>query len=357
MTEILKLIATFLIGSFGTTAAIILLIYFSPEKAEKWWSIFLRALMAIGVSTRTLHKKYLQHDIQSRVNHFVKKECSQLPGSAAQKAKIQWVDGSVTKRAVLDGNAVIVRLKRDDPHDKNFVHAVCMFVSKSLLFKAKHYISRAQGEATDLIVSMRLLQREKPSVVSYFLDGYLQPAVDKTKTSTAKVFDDLVSIDRSNLLFPVYLQELNFLGEKVFGGRKDAVIIKEVDELIQFLKAFATRKLGEDDTPDFFGEYCRFSVVIVGRAGKLVRESIAPYVKFIEKKLVPVGVETVYLLAPAKNASYVGQIAESVANHFESYAEVTFKRTLVRDDKPRTFPTYLRILRSKERQLYYKKGG
>src|SRR6266550_550512 len=162
MTEVLKLLVVALLSSFGTLGAVLLLLYLTPEKAQKWGAILLKLLLKAGVGARLLHKKYIEYDIQGRVNEFVKIQCSDLPGLAAHKVRLEWVDGTISKRAILEGNLVVVRVRRDDPKDMNFVHAVCLFVSKALLFKAKHYIAAAQGEAADLFVSMRLLEREKP---------------------------------------------------------------------------------------------------------------------------------------------------------------------------------------------------
>jgi len=356
VSEIVRLIVVALLASGSTLIAVLLFIFLNVEKAQKWGSILLNLLLRIGVGARLLHKKFVQYDIQGRVNEFVKINCSELPGLAAQKVRLEWVDSSISKRAILEGNLVVVRVRRDDPKDMNFVHAVCLFVSKSLLFKAKHYISAPQGEATDLFVSLRLLEREKPAAVSYFADEYLRPVIDKKASPTAKVFETLHAIDAGKLFWSVFLQELDFLGNKVFGGRKDAQIVREVEQLTDFLVKIAGRQVGQEDVDlNFFGAYCRFAVVIVGKWAKLSQQAIQPYVDYIERTLVPAGVETIYLIAPAKNVAHVKKIEEAVSDQFDRHFEARFRKKLKIGDRERWADQYLLVLRARGRQVYLPK--
>lgn len=360
MSEALRIIITALVSAFGVGVLVVLLIYFSPDTFEKWLAILMKGAIKLRIGARSLHKQYVRHDFQGRVNTFVRKNCPLLPGMVADRVRLEWVDGSVSKQAILDGDVVVVRVKRDDPEERSFVHAVCLFVSKSLLFKAKRYISTPQGEATDLLVSLRLLEREKPTTVSHFVDDYLHPGTDKKRhAATAEIFDDLVTVDGGRLFYSIYLQELNFLGNKVFGARKDGIIHKEVHQLIEFLKALSNREVGGTSVDlDFYGAYCRFAVVIVGKSVKLLREDIKPYVGFITKTLIPAGVETIYLLAPAKNAPYVRQIAEQVGGTFDKYIEAKFTMPLkFKDGEKRMADTYLLILRARGAQTYIQKAS
>src|SRR2546426_250590 len=98
MNEVLKLLVVGLLSSFGTAALIIVFLYLTPEKAQKWGAILLNLLLKIGVGVRILHKKYIQYDIQGRVNEYVKVKLATLPGLAAQRVRLEWVDGTISKR-------------------------------------------------------------------------------------------------------------------------------------------------------------------------------------------------------------------------------------------------------------------
>src|SRR2546425_11081769 len=121
MTEALRLLVVALLASFGTLTLVLLFLYLTPEKAQKWGAILLKLLLKAGVGARLLHKKYIEYDIQGRGKEVVKIQCLDLPGLAAQKVRLEWVDGTISKRAILEGNLVVVRGRRDDPKDMKFV--------------------------------------------------------------------------------------------------------------------------------------------------------------------------------------------------------------------------------------------
>ena len=122
---------------------------------------------------------------------------------------------------------------------------ICSFRLACFL-KVKRYVSPSQRQAIDLYVTTRLLEREKPGVVVYFLDEYLHKNLDDPATKTAQYYDRLAKIDRGGLFYPIFLQELDFLGNKVFGKRQDDKIVAEVNSLVDFLEPIATRPIGQD---------------------------------------------------------------------------------------------------------------
>src|SRR5690606_35469806 len=103
------------------------------------------------------------HDLQGRVNEFVRKLRREVPGLENAKLRVEWVDEPLTRKAFLDRGEMILRLRRDDPHDSNFIHGSYLFVSQMLLNQAKRYVSPSQREALDLFVCSRLLQGENKS--------------------------------------------------------------------------------------------------------------------------------------------------------------------------------------------------
>src|SRR6266568_704247 len=182
MSEALKYIIGGLVSLFGAGVLVVILVFLNPDATEKWLALLMKGALKLGIGARALHKHYIRHDFQARVNSFVRRNCPALPGAVADRVRLEWIDGSVSKQAILEGGVVVVRVKREDPQERSFVHAVCLFVSKSLLFKAKRYISTPQGEATDLLVAYRLLEREKPQTVAHFVDDYLHPAIERRES-------------------------------------------------------------------------------------------------------------------------------------------------------------------------------
>lgn len=304
---------------FSPITVVLLIVFFFPEKFEKWAANFWYLLNKFGGLFKAAHKKAIKLDLQGSLNDYVKQISKEIPQIGKYKVEVELVDEPISQKSFLSEDKVILRLRKDDPYEVNFVHGCYLFVSNSLLHRAKRYISPSQREALDLYVTTRILEKEKPSIVDSFLDEYLHPQLQDPKSKKSSYFDQFAHIDSSGLFYPVLLEELDFLGCKVFGNRNDGRIITEVDGLVEFLECVSERKVGDDHTDlDYKRDYCRFAIMIIGKRGKL-SESIQPYVKFIREKLLVDGIETIYVLGRTENKEYLSKICEEVADVYWLY--------------------------------------
>jgi hypothetical protein len=300
---------------------------------------------------RSAHKRYVKHDLQGRVNEFVKALSKDAPFLASNRIHVEWADGDITKKSFLENGQVILRLRRDDPQEANFVNGSYLFISTSLLFKTKRYISPSQREAVDLYVATKLFEREKASVVAQFLEQYLHPKLADPNSKTAKYFDQFAKIDGGGYFYPVLLQELDYLGDKAFGKRQDDRIIAEVNSLISFLEPIAARKVGTETDLDFVQQYCRFAIVIVGKPSK-VTPSGDVYVDFIQKQLVPRKIETLYILGLLPNRSTIENICTALESIYET-CRTRQSRVLLRyGDECVERQQYLAVLRIRGSSIF-----
>lgn len=333
------------LGTVALPILILIFLLFFPEKIEKWSALLWKYISYIRVLCNYAHKKHIKHDLQGRVNDFVKRTKRKVPDLSDDKLNIQWIDVNQDRSGFIGQGKVVLRLRHDDPEDHNFVHGAYLFISTCLLYKPKRYLSKTQREAMDLFVCTKLLEEEKISVVGIFLDNYLHPKTINTKSKVALCVDDYSIIDKGGFFFSLLLQELGYLGDKVFGQRRTDLIVKEMSNLITFLKPIATRKMGHDNGDfNFHGEYCRFGIVICGKPEKLSL-SIEPYVKYINSKLLAKNIETIYLLARAENYLKVNQICDTFEAKYECVRRVKFKKLLVHSNSMEKAAQYMAILR------------
>lgn len=309
-----------LVGVVSVPFLVLLAFLFYPEKLEKWWAIILGLLTHIRTS---LHRRKVTHEIQGHVNDFVRRLRKRAPNILPEKLRIEWVEAGEDRSAFLDNDEVVLRMRRDDPHDTNFAHGVYLYVSETLLAKAKRYASPSQRDSLDLYTTSKVLEEERTSARTRFVDEYLHPKTSKGKGKVNNYIESYIVIDRANLYFPVLLQELEYLGEKVFGTRRDPEIIKEIDELIEFLKPIAGRKIGEESDLTYRGSYCKFGLVIVGKPAKLLT-SIEPYEKYIRGQLASKGIETIYLLARAENKARLEELVDCFSEEYELVSKRKF---------------------------------
>jgi hypothetical protein len=161
-------------------------------------------------------------------------------------------------------------------------------------------------------------------------------------------------IDKVGLFFPILVQELTFIGEKIFYKFKTSDIIKEVSAFIDFLKNYAERKIGEERLPkNFTGVYCRCGIVIIGQKIKI--GLLEPYVNYI-KKILNDKIENIYIIGPAdkENINFIDKITEEIQNKLDVYKYINkkFKSKIKINEKRIEVDTYLVVLRSKEVKRY-----
>jgi hypothetical protein len=354
MEDVTKTLVTLLVGGFGggilVAIIIVLLIALNPEKFEIWVSLFFRILSHCGNLFRSVHKAYVKHDLQGRVNDFTKGLRKDAPFLAETRVKLEYVDTDVDRKSFLAEGQVIVRVRRSDPLDTNFVHAVYLFVAAVLLHKAKRYISPSHRKALDLYVTHKMINRAKPNVIDIILEEYLHPQLADTTSKVSALFDAFARLDDRGWFFHVFLQELYFLGQKVFEKRQDSQIISEVNGLISWLEKLADRKIGEEGDLDFEGQYCRFAVLIVGKRPKLAKPDI--YVWHITNTLLPKNIETIYVAGRLEHQTILDGVCQAVCDTYEPHRSQKTRVTVNYGNDRRSLDQYLVILRLKGARVF-----
>ena len=340
------------LGLWGIPIFLVFYFLFFPEKATKASSVLWGILHNVF---RVGERRYIRYDIEGRVNDFtkttLKKEIREFD---PPHLKIQWVKEGQNEEDFIRNEELVVRVRKRKNQNINFVNVAMVFISRSVLPKAKRYVSQKQKESIDLYTAKKLFESEKQEVLDQFVSEYLVAKTEDEKIGDYfKKFDNL---DRAGLFFSVLIQELTFLGEKVFADRKDQAIVEEVAGLVDFLNDYANRKVGDTSVSDFKGAYCRFAIRIVGDANKIQAQGSVPYIHHI-KQLAEEGYETVYLVGADKNKDFMEEIASSapVYKEYEKYHSRSYRAILRYDEgQEREVPTYLIVLRARKRENYIK---
>ena len=147
------------------------------------------------------------------------------------------------------------------------------------------------------------------------------------------------------MFFPILIQELSYLGNKIFLEKPDQEITKEVKELINFLEKFSNRSVGDMTTPEIFiGKYTKCSIRIV--ATKYAREfrNIDPAKNRIEN-FIKQGCENVYIIGSAEkdNKTFMDEVVGVVLGEIKDLQlvkEITFNGQININGKKRTVETY-----------------
>lgn len=315
-----------------------------PEVIEKILSYFFKAIKYLF---KCADKQYVKYNIQSNINNYICKLNKKVPNLDAQQVKVEWIDENITPEQFLKSGALVLRMHRSSNQNKNIVNATYTYVSSEVIKKAKTYLAPYQKEAIDLFVSYRALEKAGHDIMDAFVQNYLRTGLQKDAVDA--LYAKFDKIYTSGLFFPVFITEMTFLGEKIFGkGVNKNLIYKEVNDLVSFLLSLSARHTGEESCMEHQGEYSKFAIRIVGKQAKIENKGKGLYVRNI-KPLVG-NHDTLYLLGNANNKTFIDEVAKEVEedDNIEIYHKITTQAHL-RNSEGEEFDVnnYVVILRKK----------
>lgn len=323
------------------------------EEVQKYSVFFWKIVRIVW---KEAEKKIVSNDIEGRVNHFTKSLKKEIPNFEPIGLQIQWVEEGESLSEFFSDNRLIIRMRKHQNQNKNFVYASMVFTSKCVLTKAKRYISKSQKESLDLFIGKKLFEKEKPQIVDQFFEDFFSPKMDVEKI--AELVEKYTVIDKAALFFPVLVQELTFLGEKVFWKRRSDEITKEVNCLVDFLQDYANREPGEEELPkNFEGAYCRCGITLISKFIKRELWEINRYIYYIEG-LVEKKIENVYIIGPASkdNIQFITEIVRSIEQGglLEKYGEPrTYRAEIKSGGERKVIDSYILLLRNPNAIRYF----
>ncbi len=350
MDNIIEKIFLMLIGGTIPVVAIIYLIIMNPEKIEIWISIIFKFFSSIFQNYVSFKKNYIKFDLQGRVNTFTKTLGDKVPSLSEYKLKLEWVNPSnIDRKSFLDGNNVILRLKKEDPRDENFVHGAYSFVSHCLLMPIKRHISEAQKISVDTYVTAELIKTEKPQIFNFFAEKYIHAYINNKDKK--KYFKNYQVINEHGYFFEVLLQEMDYIGRKVITNSSKNLLIKEYDEIIEFLSKTSNRCIGDDDTDlDYRGQYSNMLIIIIGKSQKINTPNV--YLDFLTKETKKRNVETIYAVGAVENKKAIEDVFRQFNNEYDFYhSGVSDTMLNYKDGTNKKVKQYFCILRKSNRQL------
>lgn len=284
-------------GTLGIVLAVSLIIYLNPDKFKAWSANIAWALSGFNKSFEYFAQ---QQEVQSKLNQYVS-DLGKDTDVALTRVRVKWAarDGEGVNWE--DGKAIIVMRDRGF-RTKNFVHAAYMFTSSTLLKDIKRHASKAQSSALNVFTTKKILETVNRAAERQFITDYFNPSIEKNN-DVRNYAKQLNTIAETGLYFPVLIQELVYLGGKLFLDSPGRGAIVEITALIKFLETHCNRNVGDTTVAgDFNGAYTRSAIRIV--SSRPVREKGDPtgHKKRVIEAFGP-GVENVYVLGNADHGN------------------------------------------------------
>lgn len=278
-----------------------------PEVAQKWGAVFNSWLSRISSGAE---RRAVALDIQGRIDSFSKSMNTEVAGIMPYGVKIQWVVGETTKESFFKDNKVILRMGYHTNQDENVVRTALEYVAKGMLPDARSHVDGGVAKSADLIMTKKLLEKERRSALQYYYGEVLNPA-----TKADKELDRYVSImhglDQLGYFTRILLRELQLLGVTKQFSIPEQSTKEETKKFVDFLDQKVVRKPPKVDVdPTFVGESMVLSIVYVAKT-----ERIGPHLGWI-KKCIKKNMDRIYICARgAYNISLVRRLQERLKSN------------------------------------------
>ena len=201
-----------------------------------------------------------------------------------------------------------------------------------------------------MFVTKKLLEKQNLASVDQFMNDYFAPEIENSNT-VKEFVKKYVSIDKIGIFFPVFIQELTSLGNKVFLDKEDPEIIKEIKLLVAFLEKFSQREIGDVTIPnEFFGNYTRCAIKIIAIKEKRETGQTTSYIEKVSDTISK-GFENIYVIGSARtdNKDFIDSVIKSCCEknkQIEIIKNWDFKGAIILRGETMNVRTYLVHLRN-----------
>ena len=314
-------------GGLGIVVVVVIIVLLNPDKAHRWAEILWALISKVW---RGGNSRAVQHGVQSRLMTFSREMAGETGHGEAVQVKVEWAPKGEQPSQFMGDGRLVVRLHAYEHQDRNDLTASLLFISHTLVRRAKIYLPKRRARSVDLYAVDRLLTRTAPAAADLLHEEIMGPECDADH-ELGDMLVDYQKVDRINGFFPIFIRELNYLAGKVVVKPRGDQLVRDVNELHRFLVRYSDRRIGEEMPMEVQGRFLRCAVMIVAKSAKRDIGDRAPYVKYISR-LATAGHETIYLIGNVRreNADFMRAIARDFRNR-SGWSEIeqrTFGATL-----------------------------
>jgi hypothetical protein len=264
--------------------------------------------------------RYVKSHLEATLGKRIEKINKEVYGLDADKIKIVMVQ-TKTREAFIKERTLIIRLQHKENHYENLVNVAVIYAEKFLYSKLELHLDDEQRTSINLYTAKSLLKNRGEAALQFLHKNCYLP-VARDNENIQAYFEKLEKIDNRGLFYNVFVQEMVFLGNKVYFKKKPVGINNEVKKFVDFLEDFAQRERGEINIEKtFLGTNIKMAFILVALREKRELGMSDNYVYYAEN-LLSQGVESIYVLGWGKNVSFVHEVATAIKGKEKNLTEI-----------------------------------
>ncbi len=312
---------------YGIIGILLLLLILAISYTEKTQVIVGSVKHYLAILFSCLKKSSTKDRLQGSCNLALKQIAKDYPDFSLPKMKIDWVKEDKIN-AILESGEAIVKLKYSEDHSQNIVNAMSVYVKKSIIPKAKPYISPEIVSAIDLTIVRKVLKQvdsKYPNAFEYFIENNKEE-IKSEYISTIKQIDDAGFFTR------ILLKEFDRFGNVLYGNFPNEEYQNEANKFVDYVYNISTRGYEDQTILQFNGSTIKVGVVLVARPETYHEYGVSAYLRRIKLGRAK-GIDTFYLLARAEKVDILRDVVKKLLE-LDGF-EVANNPKVYNDDKGR----------------------
>lgn len=318
MDDLIKEILRYGIVPTFLLVALFLLIQ-DPERAVKLKAIILAPFYKFF---KWFSREYIAATVSSHANEFLNSSVfSLLAQSDRFKLKVRWVKEQ--NDPILDKNGtLILRMKQDDDQTKNILSAVHVAIPQVICPLIRSNISSTCEKSIDLTILKKLSNKLGHHGKIVFKRYFLDPETENDHKINDLIVK-LLKLDRHGFFIPIFVNELDLLGEGLFSDNDKNDYTDQVINFIEYLLTIVNRELFEEVELEYFSNPFKVSTILLAKSQRADSHGLKPYLRRIKINLDK-GSESIYIISYPPAFDFF----ERLINSLESHERVFIKKIL-----------------------------
>lgn len=269
---------------------IIFLIVQDPNRAFKLKSLLISPFFKLF---KWFKRAYIANEVAKYLNTFFSKELAIDSSNDSVSFKIDWVRSDADP--ILKGGKLIIRMRNDEDQAKNVLTATRYALPKVVCPLFRHNILPAYSTAIDFTFLHKLAGQLGNHGKAVFKKYFLDPE-STSDPALVETLQKLIQLDKFGIFTSIFINELNHVGEGLYGDSDTKDRTSELIQFINYLSELANREIGEEIPLDNYSERFKVGCILLARSQRATKRGLIPYLRRLNINLEK-GCDSIYIVA------------------------------------------------------------
>jgi predicted RNA-binding protein with RPS1 domain len=258
-------------------------------------------------------KTHISSQVNSSLNSFFKKNIfNHLVNNPNFEFKVKWVRGSKDSYLKEDGT-LILRLTQDDDQTKNILNASQIALPYVVCPLIRSNIDQEISSAVDLTIMQNLADKLGRHAKAVFKRSFLDPEILNNPKLT-ELIPKLIELDKHGIYTPIFLNELELVGEELYSESDYNNYSKEVIEFISYLLTIVNRGIGDEIELNYIKNPFKLGTILLAKTSRANSQGLRPYLRRLRMK-IDKGCETIYIISFPNSYEFFNRIIKTINSH------------------------------------------